>query len=64
MTTSQAGAILGRSARTVQRMAERGDLPYVQRLSGPNGSYLFDPDTVHRMARELELKAQPKKKAS
>lgn len=64
MTTSQAGAILGRSARTVQRMAERGDLPYVQRLSGPNGSYLFDPDVVHQMARALELAAQQRRKAS
>lgn len=45
-------------------MAERGELPYAQRLAGPNGSYLFDPDVVHQMARELELRAQRQRKVS
>ena len=41
LTSPQAGALLGKSARTVQRMAENGDLPVAQKLDGPNGAYLF-----------------------
>lgn len=33
--------ILGKSARTLQRMAESGDLVPAQKLPGPNGAYLF-----------------------
>lgn len=46
LTSPQAGVILGKSARTVQRMADAGELPYVQKLTGPNGAYLFDPDVI------------------
>lgn len=41
LTSTQAGAILGRSARTVQRLAESGALTPAQKLPGPNGAYLF-----------------------
>jgi hypothetical protein len=66
MTSAQAGAVLGKSARTVQRMAESGRLPYVQRLPGPNGSYLFDPDVVHAMQRRLAIERlkPPQRRAS
>jgi len=41
LTSPQAGLLLGKSARTVQRMADAGDLPIAQKLPGPNGAYLF-----------------------
>lgn len=41
IAATEAGAILGKSARTVSRLAEAGQLPVVQKLPGPNGAYLF-----------------------
>lgn len=46
ITSFEAGLILRKSARTVQRMARTdenpdGSLPVVQKLPGPNGAYLF-----------------------
>lgn len=52
LTSAQAGQLLGKSAKTVIRMAERGDLQVAQKLPGPNGAYLFDPDTVQDKALE------------
>lgn len=40
ITSFEAGLLLGKSARTVQRMAG-DDLPIAQKLPGPNGAYLF-----------------------
>jgi len=60
ITTRQAAEVLGKSERTVQRMATSGQLPYVQRLAGPTGVYLFDPDVVHELARELSIRAARK----
>lgn len=50
LTSPQAGLILGKSARTVQRMADAGDLPPAQKLPGPNGAYLFRRSDVEAMA--------------
>ena len=50
MTTTEAGRILGKSPRTVQRLAENGDLEYAQKLPGPNGAYLFEPAVIQRHA--------------
>ena len=50
LTSPEAGAIIGKSARTVQRMAETGELAYAQKLPGPNGAYLFDRAEVERFA--------------
>jgi excisionase family DNA binding protein len=41
LTSPQAGAVLGKSGRTIQRMADAGELPVAQKLPGPNGAYLF-----------------------
>jgi hypothetical protein len=41
LTSTQAGALLGKSARTVIRLAEANRLPIAQKLPGPNGAYLF-----------------------
>lgn len=41
LTSTQAGALLGKSGRTVTRMVEAGVLKPAQKLPGPNGAYLF-----------------------
>jgi len=49
LTSTQVGALLGKSARTVQRMVEAGSLPAAQKLPGPNGAYLFRRADVLRL---------------
>lgn len=52
------GGRRGFSKRTVQRMADRGDLPYVQRIPfGPHGAYVFDRTVVELYARQLVREA-------
>lgn len=46
LTSLQAGALIGKSARTVVRLADAGSLPYAQKLPGPNGAYLFDRSDI------------------
>lgn len=41
LTSPEAGQLLGKSARTITRMADAGKLPIAQKLPGPNGAYLF-----------------------
>src|SRR5690348_16330272 len=52
LTSAQAGALLGKSPKTVIRMAERGDLPIAQKLPGPHGQYLFEASVVQQKALE------------
>ncbi len=49
LTTTQAGAILGKSGRTVQRMAEAGTIPVAHQLPGPNGALLFRREDVEAL---------------
>jgi excisionase family DNA binding protein len=53
MTSTEAGVLLRKSGRTVQRMAENGELPYVRKLPGSNGAYLFEAAVIKRVAAEL-----------
>lgn len=53
LTSAQAGVILGKSARTVQRMVDAGEIAAAQKLPGPNGAYLFSPTEVERVRAEL-----------
>lgn len=56
LTSPQAGLILGKSARTIQRLADAGRLTPAQKLPGPNGAYLFrrgDVDAFLRDALEV-----------
>lgn len=46
LTSTQAGQILGKSGRTVNRLAEAGKLPIAQKLPGPNGALLFRSSDV------------------
>lgn len=57
LTSTQAGAILGKSARTMQRMADAGQIPIAQKLPGPNGAYLFSPATIASYAESLKASA-------
>lgn len=41
IAATEAASILGKSARTVSRLAEAGRLPVIQKLPGVNGAYLF-----------------------
>jgi hypothetical protein len=46
LTSPQAAALAGCSARTVQRAADTGELTASHKLPGPNGAYLFRPADV------------------
>lgn len=50
LTSTQAGFLLGKSGRTVQRMVDAGALTPVQKLPGPNGAYLFRRSDVEALA--------------
>lgn len=41
LTASDVGVILGKSPRTVSRLAQSGELPHAARLAAGNGVYLF-----------------------
>jgi hypothetical protein len=41
LTATQVGNLIGRSGRTVIRMAEAGKLAIAAKLPGPNGAHLF-----------------------
>lgn len=50
LTSTQAGQILGKSGRTVVRMADKGDIKPAGKLPGDNGAYLFKRADVERLA--------------
>ena len=52
ITTGEAGLLLNRSARTVQRLIESGELPTFSKLAGPKGHYLLDRAVVEELARQ------------
>lgn len=54
LTSPQAGLLLGKSARTIQRMADAGELPFVMKLPGPNGAFLFDPQVIEDFAAKAK----------
>ncbi len=54
MTAAEAGAILGVSPRTVQRLTESGELTVWRKLPGPNGDYLYESSVVWNLAAKRE----------
>ena len=50
IVSSQVGAILGKSPRTIARLAEQGEIPYATKLPGPNGAYLFRKAEIEEIA--------------
>lgn len=59
LTTAEAGKLLGRSPRTVARLAASGELPYVRKLDGVRGGYLFDRPIVELFARQRASRKAP-----
>jgi excisionase family DNA binding protein len=50
ISSSQVAELIGKSVRTVHRMAESGELPAIK-VQGPSGitaTYVFDLDEVER----------------
>lgn len=54
ITAKDAERILRKSRRTVVRWAEQGRLPYVQKLTGDTGAWLFDRAAVEALRDELD----------
>lgn len=50
LTSTQAGAILGKSSRTVIRLIEAGDITPLGKLDGPNGPYVLTRQSVEDYA--------------
>ena len=46
INATEAGNILGYSARTVKRMANAGQLPYAAKLPGTTGAFVFDRSAI------------------
>jgi len=49
LTSFEAGLMLGKSSRTIQRMVDAGKLKPAQKLAGPNGAYLFARADIERL---------------
>jgi excisionase family DNA binding protein len=45
LSSPQVAALLGKSVRTIQRMAESGELPAIK-MGGQTGAYVFDANEV------------------
>lgn len=53
LTSTQSGIILGKSGRTVVRMAHKGMIQPATQLPGVNGALLFRRSDVEELARQL-----------
>ncbi len=53
LSAAQVAELLGKSARTIQRMAEAGDLP-AEKMPGLTGAYLFDASLIEYLARQQQ----------
>ena len=52
LTTAETAKVLDRSTTWVVRKARSGELPYVQKLGGIRGGYLFDASVIALVARQ------------
>ena len=50
MTTAEVAKLIGRTPRTVARMAANGQLQPLHKGNGIRGPLLFDPETVEELA--------------
>lgn len=57
LTATQVGTMVGRSGRTVIRMAECGDIPIAAKLPGPNGAHLFRRADAERLVAKFAEQA-------
>lgn len=54
LSSGQVAKMLGLHVRKVQRMAESGELPYIDKLPGLNGRYVFDASVIDVIARQQD----------
>lgn len=52
LTSAEAAQKLRVSRTTIHRWVTTGRLPYIQKLEGIRGGYLFAPAAVDRLARQ------------
>ena len=52
LTAPEVANLLGKSVRSVHRMATAGTLPVAHKLPGPNGAFLFARADVEALAAE------------
>lgn len=57
IASTEAARLLNIDARTVQRKAERQEIPTVGKLPGRTGAFLFDRDVIEALAAESERAA-------
>lgn len=55
--TAQAAELLGRSVATVKRLAKSGDLPYVFKMEGETGAYVFSRTAIEAIAKSGQVAA-------
>jgi excisionase family DNA binding protein len=54
LNSRQVAERLGVDLRTVHRMADAGRLPYVAKLEGATGAYVYDPDAIDTIAQQRQ----------
>ena len=54
LTSPQVAGLLGCSTRTVHRLVTANALIPAQKLPGPNGALLFDPNVVEMFRRQRQ----------
>lgn len=52
ISVTEAATILGVDPATVTRWAKSGKLPYLRKMPGKTGAFLFDAGAVRRVAQE------------
>lgn len=57
ITSAQLAARLGVNVKTITRKAANGTLPYVHKLDGIRGAYLFDPDAIAELREPADRRA-------
>lgn len=57
LTSPEVAHQLGCSLRTVHRLAAANELRPAQKLPGPNGAFLFDPDSVREFLSNRQTAA-------
>jgi predicted DNA-binding transcriptional regulator AlpA len=50
ITTAQASELLGITVAWINKQAAKGRIPYVQKLPGRTGAYVFDREEIERLA--------------
>jgi len=54
LLTADVAERLGKSIKTVQRMAEAGEIPGARKLPGQTGAWYFDPELFEHWFAALE----------